>query len=373
MFKNVSIILFLCMSYVCYPKSTGNKAHKVNIGNSVTEILKEELAALLADPHFSAVSGAVCINGKIIQVHKGMLARGKKPDNKTLYEIGSITKTYTGLLLSQAVYSHKLNLDTDIRIYLRGSWPNLVLNNNQPVTLRHLITHTAGLPMNINCNDNGISVQDQLKCFDSFTKKDFFENLSKLSLQGASGNTYQYSNAGVQLVGYILEDTYRMPFSTLLKKYIFSRSGERETIAAMNDVVTTEVANGKDSLGKTMPLESKGYLFAGGLKASATSMGLYMKMYLESRDPVILQAEKLLAGNQQYGRAYAWNTYNFNTVNRMLYHNGGTFGTSSWIAVYPQKRIGIFLVTNVMTGESQRRLNEVSNRIFDRITNVQVK
>jgi D-alanyl-D-alanine-carboxypeptidase/D-alanyl-D-alanine-endopeptidase len=298
--------------------------------DSVAKIVRSELVNLLKDRHFSAISGAVSIKGTVCQVHIGKLADGKKPDDQTLYEIGSITKTYTGLLLSQAVYEHKILLDVDIRKYLRGKYPNLVLNNGQPITLRHLITHTSGLPMNINCNKKGLSIDEQLTCFNSLTKKDFFGNLASLRLENATGKDYHYSNAGVQLVGYILEETYGSTFEALLKKYIFLRSHEHRTFTNVPVAVNTRIAIGKDSLGRAMPIEHGGYLYAGGLKASTGSMARYMNMYLQSHDPVIQQAKKLLAGDEQYGRAYAWNTFNYNTADQMLYHNGGTFGTSSW-------------------------------------------
>ncbi|WP_420155961.1 serine hydrolase domain-containing protein [Siphonobacter sp.] len=333
----------------------------------ITQIIQTELAVLLTDKKFSAVSSAVYINNKVIQVHMGKLDDGKKPDGKTLYEIGSITKTYTGLLLSQAVYDHKLSLDEDIRKFLDGPWPNLVLDNNRPITLRHLITHTSGLPMNINCNSTAMTIHQQVSCFSSLTKKDFFDRLATVTLKNTTGKDYQYSNAGVQLVGYILEKVYNRSFEALIKKYVFSRSREQHTFTNVPINGTARVAVGKDSLGHTMPLENGSYLYAGGLKASTSSMAMYMKMYLTNPDPVIRQTQRLLAGNKQYGRAYAWNTFDYNTESRMLYHNGGTFGTSSWLAIYPKKQCGVFLITNTMTNDSQRRLNEISNRIIDKL------
>ena len=92
-------------------------------------------------------------------------------------------------------------------------------------------------------------------------------------------------------------------------------------------------------------------------------------MYLESNDKVVKQAMDRLAGDVQYGRAYVWNTYNYEKKNKMLYHNGGTFGHSSWIALYPDQKIGIFIVTNIVTANSQSKLNELSNSIISKITN----
>jgi CubicO group peptidase (beta-lactamase class C family) len=131
----------------------------------------------------------------------------------------------------------------------------------------------------------------------------------------------------------------------------------------------SNVSVGKDSNGVAMPIINGYYNYAGGLKSTTTSMLDYMKMYLESNDKVVKQAMNRLAGDVRYGRAYAWNTYNYDKENKMLYHNGGTFGHSSWIALYPNQKIGIFLVTNIVTPDSQSKLNELSNSIINRITN----
>ncbi|MCX2681417.1 serine hydrolase [Galbibacter sp. EGI 63066] len=364
---SILIITLAISSCSFYNSSTDKKKQLNNEQNRIQQIVNKEVSEFIKQPEFSALSGALYVNGKTYQFHFGRLINGIKPNNKTLYEIGSITKTYVGLLLSQAIYDHKLNLDDNIEIYLNGKYPNLKLDNNRPITLRNLITHTAGLPMIINCNKKGQTIEEQLSCFKTFTKEDFFEQLKKVKLVDKSGKNYHYSNAGIQLVGSILENIYQSPFKSLLKKFVFSRSKEQNTYIKTNDSLNNRIVIGKNNKGEKMPLENGGYEFAGGLKSSTESMLKYIKMYLESNDPVVKQSMNLLAGNEKYGRAYAWNTFEFDQPNKMLYHNGGTFGESSWIALYPDKKIGVFLVTNVMTEDSQGKLNELSNKIIERI------
>ena len=338
--NKIIILLVLIINSCNFHNSNTEKNKNVkNEQNRINQILNEEGSAFIKEANFSALSGALYVEGKTFLFHFGKLNNGTEPNNKTLYEIGSITKTYTGLLLSQAIFDHKLNLDVNIEIYLGGKYPNLKLDNNRPITLRNLITHTSGLPMNINCDKKGQTIEEQLFCFKTFSREDFFEQLKKVELIDKSGNNYHYSNAGVQLVGYILENTYQTSFETLLKKFIFFRSIEKSTFVTINDSIHDRIAIGKNSKGETMPLENGGYEYAGGLKSSTESMLKYIKMYLESNDPVIKQSMNLLAGNEKYGRAYAWNTFEFDQPEKMLYHNGGTFGESSWIALYPDKRI----------------------------------
>jgi D-alanyl-D-alanine-carboxypeptidase/D-alanyl-D-alanine-endopeptidase len=367
--KKITVLLLLVVFIGCTSKGQIKNIHseKNNLSQETIEkIINEELSEFMKPP-YSAVSGAVYVDGRTYQFHSGKLINGEQPNNQTIYEIGSITKTYTGLILSQAVYDKKLSLDIDVRTYLNDEYPNLELDNNKPITLRHLITHTSGLPMNINCNNTEFTIEEQLSCFKNFTKDSFFKALKHTKIIDNSGENYRYSNAGVQLVGYILENVYQMPFQELLKKYVFPRSGERNTIIEINSDINVHLAIGKNSNGKTMPLENGFYEYAGGLKSSTSSMLDYIKMYLENNDTVVKESMSLLAGNVKYGRAFAWNTFDYDQPNKMLYHNGGTFGQSSWIAIYPNQNIGIFLVTNVLTDNSQGNLNELSNKIINRM------
>ncbi|WP_340067284.1 serine hydrolase domain-containing protein [Ascidiimonas aurantiaca] len=333
---------------------------------TIEKVVNQEVSDFMRSP-YAAVSGAVYVNGTTYQFHFGKLTDGKQANNQTIYDIGSITKTYTGLMLAQAVSDKKLSLEKDIRIYLDDTYSNLELDYGKPITLRHLITHNSGLPMNINCNNENATIDEQISCFDKFTKAKFFEALKKVNLIDRSGKNYHYSNAGVQLVGYILEDTYQMSFQELLKQYVFARSGEQDTKPEINRVMSSRIAIGKDSNGKIMPLTKRFYQYAGGLKSSTNSMLDYIKIYLINNDSITKESMRLLAGNAQHGRAYAWNTYNYDEAKKMLYHSGGTFGQSSWIALYPKQNIGIFLVTNVSTDNSQGDLNGLSNRIIGKL------
>jgi len=363
----VCLFVFTC----CMPGKNPYPASEQqdSIQDSIPRIIGGQVTKLMKAHGYKAVSGVLYLKGKAYPFHYGKLNNGKSPDNNTIYEIGSITKTYTGLLLSQAVYDHKINLDEDIRTYLDDKYPNLILSDSRPITFRHLITHTSGFPADINCYKGGQTTDEQLTCFKRFKKDDFFKELKKVRLTDDSGKNYRYSGVGIQLVGYILEKVYQSSSHDLFQKYIFSRSGEKNTISVLKNNNNSSVSIGNDSKGFPMPLINGYYNYAGGLKSTTNSMLDHIKLYLEGNDHVFKQATVRLAGDDQYGRAYAWNTYNYDKEKKMLYHNGGTFGHSSWIALYPNQKIGIFIVTNIVTADSQGKLNELSNSIIDKITN----
>lgn len=189
--------------------------------DSIPTIIGEQVTKLMKTTGYKAISGVLYIKGKAYQFHYGKLNNGKSPDNNTIYEIGSITKNYTGLLLSQAVYGHKINLDDDITTYLDYKYPNLILKDGIPVTFRHLITHTSGLPSDINCYKGIKTTEEQLTCFKHFKKDDFFKGLKNVRLTDDSGKNYYYSGVGIQLVGYILERFTNHPPTICFKNIYF--------------------------------------------------------------------------------------------------------------------------------------------------------
>ncbi|WP_445385759.1 serine hydrolase domain-containing protein [Robiginitalea sp. IMCC44478] len=367
--KIIGLILVLSFTTSCVRNrhtNTENSKQLNNTQNSIEKFIIEEITEFIEAPEFSALSGSIYVNGKTHQFHFGELTDGTKPNNQTLYEIGSISKTYVGLLLSQAVHDGKLNLDEDIRKYLNSKKYSHLKLNNSAITLRHLATHTSGLPVNLNCND--LEYPEKLDCIKSYSREVFFDKLLKVKLLDDSGKKYNYSNAGIRLIGYILEEVYNDTFPNLLKRYVFSKSGEQNTIYRLDENLKLEMALGKNSDGEIMPIASEFYASDGALKSNTSSMLNYIKMYMESQDAAVKQSLNLLTEkHNRLGRAYVWNTFEYNTTNQMFYHSGGTFGFSSWIALYPKKNIGIFLVTNVSTSDAQEKLNQISNRIIDKI------
>lgn len=154
-FKNLSQMKFTWAPVLlCSILPFWKAAKAADAQDPVEKIVAEETAKLMKSPSYKAVSGVIYIKGKAHYFNYGKLSNEQQPNSNTVYEIGSITKTYTGVLLSQAVYDRKINLDNDVRKYLIGKYPNLVLANGKPITIRHLITHTSGLPLVMNCDEH---------------------------------------------------------------------------------------------------------------------------------------------------------------------------------------------------------------------------
>jgi len=311
------------------------------------------------------VSISVVDEKNTYQYHFGTLSNGDTPNDQTIYEIASITKTYTGLVVAKAILDGKVELDKDIRHYLNNyEYKNLELSN-QYITLRHLMTHTSGLPQNFAYSSEDRAKGIAFEKMSKYSRDDYFNDLKKVKLNSVPGDDYQYSPVGSNLAGYILESVYQKPFASLISEFITTKSGEQDTKFRGTNFESDKITVGTDGNGNQMPLASAYWFADGGLTSNVESVTRYIQHQLSSEPEVALSHQLLDENWTGHGRAFSWNTYKYDSNEQTLYHSGGSMGTSSWLAIYPKKNMGIFIVTNVADSNTQEELNNISNKIVD--------
>jgi CubicO group peptidase (beta-lactamase class C family) len=328
------------------------------------EIVRQKVEAMMAQTGFGAVSVAIVERDDIATYHFGQLSDGAAPDDETLYDIGSLTKTHTGLLLALAVSDGLLTLDDPVALYMPELDPGVFSKNSEHATIRHLATHVSGMPQDLACDASDLPPDALLVCFLDHDQTDLMNRLQSMELLSVPGEQYRYSNAAVRLLGVILERVYETSYDELLAERVFPRTGQTQTYSALTPEQHTRWQVGRQSNGEPAPDASMYFNAAGGLKSTAPDMGRYMRYYLTSGEPLARDAVTLLVGEPDgLGRAFIWNTFNLDTVGQ-LYHGGGTFGTSAWISIYPEAGLGIFMVTPSVTSTAQADLNGASNAII---------
>ncbi len=116
----------------------------------------------------------------------------------TIFEIGSITKIFTTLILMDMVANGEVVLDEPVETYLPSvKIPEL---NGKKITLRHLATHYSGLP---SLPDN-FNPKNPMNPYEDFTSEDLYHFLNHYNLKRAPGEQFEYSNVGLGLLGHIL-------------------------------------------------------------------------------------------------------------------------------------------------------------------------
>lgn len=344
---------------------------------NVPESIANQIDTLLTQDDIGALTIGIVKQDTLYKIHRGTLLTGEVPTDQTLYEIASITKTFTGTLLAKAIVDKKANLDDDIRLYLSEEYPNLEYNG-YPVTFKHLVTHQSGLPL-IFPDEEGMLEEpidwDKLpfkfnKLQQNFSKEQFFESLHQFQLDTIPGNQFTYSNVGANLLGYLLENIYDKPFDLLLEQYIFQPLEMNQSSIRLSEVDKNRLAKGLNASKLEMPYRVEKSMNAeGGIITNVEDMIKYMQYHLNTDDLIVATSHQELWGGQygDYEAGLFWQIFKNGENPDRIYQNGGAFGTSSWMTLIPELEIGIFLVTNSSGQNVHQKLSEAADKILSEL------
>ena len=274
-------------------------------------------------------------NGKISFYHFGTVLKGIAipPNNKTIYEIGSVTKTFTCLLLAQAVLDNRVKLKNDVRAFLRENYPNLQYNG-VPIELVQLANLTSGLPNNLPEKMplfKSADVVDQLfeirNIHQAYTKLQFLKDLHAVHVMNKPGLTIAHSNTAAQLLGFTLENLYDLSYQELLAKFITNPLMMNNTYVVVPIDKRVNCAHGYDEKGILMPDIPQDAAAAGIIKSSLPDMMTYVKLQMAEQDSSVKLVHKPTwgdPGDLAVGLNWMVKT-NFDTK-RKIWTSGGTFG-----------------------------------------------
>jgi CubicO group peptidase (beta-lactamase class C family) len=309
--------------------------------------------------------------GKTVSYHFGVETAGSShaPSANTLYEIGSITKTFASTILAHAVLEHKVRLSDDIRLYLPGKYPNLEYKG-KPIQLAHLANLTSGLPNWLPDNQELFrhTAPDSipyalLKLLSTYSRPDFYGDLHKVRLLSAPGTNPRHSNVAAQLLGYLLETIYHKPISTLIAEYITTPLQMHQTL--FHPVQSPDMAKGYNAKGIVMPeIGLKELQPAGGLVSSTNDMLKYIRYQLNDSNKVVALTHRITVRAEQDTVALNWHIDGAGTDKPQIWHTGGTFGFSSYLVLLPKQQVGIVLMSNECDPDTQNRLVKIAKVII---------
>src|SRR5258707_2534924 len=151
MYPHLIIVLLMAVNSIVPQRQFDKKQHRDSLVKQHSDsLVKKAAAGFMNSSKHIGLSIGTYNNGDEYAYHYGTIDKHKHvlPDNQTVYEIASLTKSFTGILLAQAVVDKKIALNDDVRKYLDGKYLNLVYKG-KPVRITDLATHTSGLPKNI--------------------------------------------------------------------------------------------------------------------------------------------------------------------------------------------------------------------------------
>ena len=343
---------------------------------NIDKVVHISVQKFLSDSSRVGLSIGIYLNGKEFFFNYGSTEKENQilPTSRTIYEIGSISKTFTGTLLAQAVKDIKVKIDDDIRLYLDGNYPNLEYAG-QSIKLSHLVSHISGLPPFLPDNpqlfDNpnfDILPFTISNIQNNYSKANFFEDLHKVKLDTIPGYNFHYSNSGAQLLKFILEKVYNKPFDKLLKDFITKPLKMTRTNSLYSKTNFERLAKGYNGNGKLMPYNPQILDAAGGIFSTTSDMLRYLRYHLNEKNEVIALSHKVTTGNiDEYAIGLNWQEQIVAKKYKKIWQSGGTFGFGSYCVVYPDHKIATILLSNESDQTTQGGLEEIADKIFEKL------
>ena len=353
----LSVLLIITLTTVWHPILYASESHRDRIDRLVQPYLENEI-----------VVGMTI--GVLHREHKEIIGYGRMskedgrvPGGDTVYEIGSVSKVFTGMLLADAVLQGHVKLDQPAAELL-PSGVRMPSRGKRAITLKDLSTHVSGLPR---LPDN-LKMVNPANPYAHYTVEDLYAFLNSYKLRRAPGEKSEYSNIGCGLLGHLLARRQNTTYEQLLRKRV---------VAPLNLTSTTITLNHEQQARLAPPHLGSGQLAsnwelpvlagAGAIRSTASDMlrfvganlappagktGEAIEMAWEIHQKPITRGE--------FAMGLGWHVARDGSSR---WHNGQTGGYHSMLLVNREIETGVVLLTNTATGEVDQLAQDIMRMI----------
>lgn len=271
-------------------------------------------------------------------------------DGDSVFEIGSITKVFTALLLADMAERGEVKLDDPVARHLRAG-AKVPERNGRVITLLDLSTQSSGLPR---LPDN-MKPANPLNPYADYTVEQMFEFLGRYQLTRDVGAEFEYSNLGVGLLGQALSMRAGKTYEALVKERILDPLEMDRTGVTLTPWMQEHLAKGHSAGGMVMPnWDLPALAGAGALRSTMNDMLKFARANLDSsgaRLPRLMQqthvVRRSVGKDMSIGMNWLIRSINGRDV---VWHNGGTGGYRTWIGFDKTRQIAAIVLTNSAIG-----------------------
>jgi CubicO group peptidase (beta-lactamase class C family) len=317
--------------------------------NSIDSLVEKNIRPYIQQAGTVGISIGIICGGKTYTYGYGETKKGngQLPDDRTIFEIGSITKTFTASLLAALVLEKRCRLNDPVSKYLPDSLP-LLQTGSIPVTLKMLANHTSGLPRVPSDLEavTGASPSDPYARYDD---NDLFSYLDTVRLRSVPGLRMQYSNLGFGLLGTVLEKISGLPYQKLLQEQICDQLKMGDTRTVLNSEQQKRFAQGNNGLGETGHWHFESLAGCGAIRSTVHDLLLYLQAHFKPGDATLLTGAFRLCERPTFnlpGRKTGLAWMNPDGLPHTYWHNGGTGGFRTFCAYNPDQRVAVVVLAN---------------------------
>lgn len=320
----------------------------------------------LSNPATASLAIGVIHNNRINRFYYGETLKGDKtslPHENSIYEIGSISKLFTAIQLAELVEKKTISLDDSIAKFL----PDSVRSNPfiQKITFKQLANHTSGLPRLPSNLDKG-SKYDSTNPYANYSRKELYQLLKNIQQTTEPGENYEYSNLGFGLLGDLIAVITKKTYSQNSKEMIMIPLGMVNTVENIDPKIQ-KLVNVYNEAGEQVPSWNFQALSgAGALKSTVNDLLRFAQYQFKMPET---ELENAMALTKQFTFYLPPNTdvglgWNMNMANDVIsyWHNGGTAGSSSFIAIVPDLKSAVVILSN-----SGISVDDISLKILDKV------
>jgi len=294
------------------------------------------------------VVGLISKRGReIIGYGKFAADDARVPDGETIFEIGSVTKVFTSLLLSEMVLDKEVKLNDPIAKYLPPS-VHVPTRNGKQITLLDLATHHSGFPREPSHPSD-------------YTIEQVYDFLNHYELTRDPGAAYEYSNFGAGLLGQILAMRAGTDYETLLRTRITEPLQMTHTAIHPSEEMKANLIDGYHGDQKTPNVPIHVLAPAGAILSNVDDMLIFLAANMGLiRTPLLPAMKYMLSVRREASPgvqiALGWHINN----GTLVWHNGGTFGYHAFVGFEPRSKIGIVILSN-----SAEFTDDMANQILN--------
>jgi serine-type D-Ala-D-Ala carboxypeptidase/endopeptidase len=298
------------------------------------------------------IVGVIDAKGRRV-VSYGSLEKGdKRPlDGDTLFEIGSITKVFTALLLADMVQRGEVKLDDPVAKYVPTT-AKIPQRDGQQITLVDLATHTSGLPR----MPANFRPKDPANPYIDYTDEQLYAFLSSYELIRDVGVKFEYSNLGFGLLGQGLARRAGADYETLVETRICEPLGMKDTRITLTPDMERRFAAGHSAdLVTVSRWDIPSLAGAGALRSSANDLLNFLAATMGYTHTKLAPAMKaMLSVKRPTGQPFIDSAMGWAIDTRgggeIIWKNGGTGGYRTFIGYAPQTGVGVVALSNASTG-----------------------
>lgn len=273
-------------------------------------------------------------------------------DSDGLYQIGSMTKSFTGLGVQKLINKDALNIDDKVSDLVPG-FTAYYDGKEVEITVENLLTQQSGYTN---------SETDYPSATESMSLTDWAMSISGRELKSMPGTEYAYSNVNYNLLGLIIENTTGMSYCEYMESEVLEPLNMTTTSVGMpadtNHIITGSRLGFRNTLEYKVPVRTAS-IPAGYFYSNTADIGIWMTAWIEGTDTSM---DAIINELKNEGDYYAgWERFTDGTIG----HSGGTPNYSSRIVFSQKDQVGVCVLTNLNVASTT---DSLCNNIFAELT-----